>query len=67
MRLTTHSGTTCTVPVLRDVHDAAAHHLAVGQVDEDLLAQAPRPFRLVHACRQRRWPANLCVCSANYW
>jgi hypothetical protein len=36
-------------PVLGDLHDPAADHLAVGQRDEDLLARALLPFRLVHA------------------
>ena len=31
-----------------DVDDAAAHHLPVGQLDEDLVTRAPSGFGLVH-------------------
>ena len=31
-----------------DVDDAAAHHLPVGQLHEDLVARAPSGFGLVH-------------------
>jgi len=31
-----------------DVHDPGAHGLAVGEVDEDLIAGTPSGFRLVH-------------------
>jgi hypothetical protein len=34
--------------VVQDVHDSAAHHLAVGQRDKDLLARTPLACRLVH-------------------
>src|SRR4051812_34424946 len=34
--------------VVQDVHDSAAHHLAVRQRDEDLLARTPLACRLVH-------------------
>jgi hypothetical protein len=36
------------VGVFVDAEDPAAHDLAVGQRDEDLLARSPLPFRPIH-------------------
>ena len=34
--------------IVGDVHDPGGHGLAVGEVDEDLIAGTPSGFRLVH-------------------
>jgi hypothetical protein len=39
--------------VILDVHDAAAHSLPVGKVDEDVVAWSPAGLGLVHPIRMR--------------
>jgi hypothetical protein len=54
--------------VILDVHDAASHSLAVGDVDEDVVAWSPARLWLVHTTRMRATPRpGLRVRPGKFW